>query len=507
MSIDDTQEQRIPRQQTHRQPTHRTEHSAESSRRSASGSRSSGSQRRSSAERAKRSMGTMGTTGTNRAASTGTAGRRTANAAGYRSHDAQQYAHSAPAQRSRSASAAAAKVKAKQKSKKRITVAVAALAGLVLLIVLILNLPLISYTVIDHTGHETTTKISMMQKFRNWKPFVEQDGELESKVYDMELKKEVVEGVKDGLFDDGLDLDQIQEGQFSVLFLGTDESRSNTDVIMLAMFDIRGNEIHILQIPRDTFVPGFTSFEAGKLNSVYSLGNPNKQPVQRVVDCLETVFKVPIDRYVTTSCGDIAEIVDIIGGVPIDMPYTITYEADKIINEGKQVLNGQQAEWMVRFRHDYTEGDIGRMKAQRIFMAAAMAKVCDINSIEMFGYIDKIVDRQLIGSNLTVDEISKLSDFASTIGMDKITMHMLPGEGYNYYPPNPQTDIEFYSVWLMHKPPVTDLLNKYFRPYFEPENDLAIAEMLKPEEYKSTLYDEDMTDFQSIEDGDTFMGT
>lgn len=402
-------------------------------------------------------------------------------------------------------SAQAAATAKKQQNSKRIKMALAALAALILIIILMLHLPLIPYTTMDHQGNETTTRISLMQKFRNWQPFLEIDGELESKTYSMEPKKEI-EGVKDGLIDDGLDLDQIQEGQFGVLFLGTDESRSNTDVIMLVMFDIRGNEIHILQIPRDTFVPGYTSFEAGKLNSVYTLGNPNKTPVQRVVDCLETLYKVPIDRYVTTSCSDIAEIVDIIGGVPIDMPYTITYEADKIINEGKQVLSGQQAEWMVRFRHDYTEGDIGRMKAQRIFMAAAMAKVCDINSIEMLGYINKIVDKKLIGSNLTVDEISKLSDFASSIGMEKITMHMLPGEGYDYYPPNPQTDIEHYSVWLMHKQPVIDVLNKYFRPYFEYEMDLPIAEMLTPDQYRSTLYDDDMTDFQRLEDGDTFMG-
>ncbi len=412
--------------------------------------------------------------------------------------------HRSAAQAHHTGAKAAAAAK-KQNNNRRIKKALIILAALILAIILILHLPLIPYTTMDHQGNENTTRISLMQKLRNWQPFLDIDGELESKTYSMEPKKEI-EGVKDGVIDDGLDLDQIQEGQFGVLFLGTDESRSNTDVIMLALFDVRGNEIHILQIPRDTFVPGYTSFEAGKLNSVYTLGNPNKTPVQRVVDCLETLFKVPIDRYVTTSCGDIAEIVDIIGGVPIDMPYTITYEADKIINQGQQVLNGQQAEWMVRFRHDYTEGDIGRMKAQRIFMAAAMAKVCDINSIEMLGYINKIVDRKLIGSNLTVDEISKLSDFASTIGMDKITMHMLPGEGYNYYPPNPQSDIEYYSVWLMHKQPVTDLLNKYFRPYFEAEPELPIVEMLTPDEYRSTLYDDDMTDFQRLEDGDTFMG-
>ena len=30
--------------------------------------------------------------------------------------------------------------------------------------------------------------------------------------------------------------------------------------------------------------------------------------------------------------------------------------------------------------------------------------------------------------------------------------------------------------------------------------------MLTPDQYRSTLYDDDMTDFQRLEDGDTFMG-
>lgn len=398
----------------------------------------------------------------------------------------------------------AAKQPAKRRNmtlKEKLIIAASFIGAIILCTVMVLNMKILPYTAKDSFGREYSTRISLMQKLRNWQPFLEIDGELESKEYDMTPKAEGDHG------DDGLDLDQIIEGQFTVLFLGTDESRSNTDVIMLALFDIRGNYIHILQIPRDTFVPAFTSFEAGKINSVYTLGNQEKQPIQRVVDCLETSFRIPIDRYITTSCSDIAEIVDLVGGVPIDMPYKITYEADKIIEKGEQVLNGQQAEWMVRFRHDYTEGDIGRMKAQRIFMAAAMAKASDIGSIEMLGYINTIVDKKLIGSNLTVDEMSKLADFASSIGMERISMHMLPGEGYNYYPPNPQTNIKFYSVWAMHKQAIIDLLNTYFRPYFEPEYTLPIIEPLSPDQYQSTMYDDDSTNFQRIEDGDTFMGT
>ena len=398
------------------------------------------------------------------------------------------------------------KKRKKMTTKERLLTVAIITAAVCLIVIMFLNMKIFTAVKVDEFGREQQITVSLLEKFRMWTPFIEVEGDLESKEYSMEPKSEL-DGVVDGMINDGLDLEQIQEGQFTVLFLGTDESRSNTDVMMLAMLDIRGNQIHILQIPRDTFVPGYTTFEAYKINSVYTLGDQAKKPVQRVVDCLESIFKIPIDRYVTTSCTDIVEIVDLIGGIPIDMPYKITYEADKIIEQGKQTLNGQQAEWMVRFRHDYSEGDIGRMKAQRIFMAAAMEKVCDIGTIELMTYVDTIIDKKLIGSNLTVDEISKLSDFATSIGMDRISMYMLPGEGYNYYPPMPSAGIEFYSVWSMHKEPIIRLLNDHFRPYFEEEHDLPIPELVTAGSYRSTMYDEDSANFESIENGEGFDGS
>ena len=389
--------------------------------------------------------------------------------------------------------------------KERLGIAVIILGALALIVVMALHIKIIPAELTDSKGNKYQGHISLMEKFRGWRPFIDLEGDLDSKEYSYK-PAEQSRAEDSGVFDDGLDLDQIREGQFSVLFLGTDESRSNTDVMMLIMFDIAKNDIHILQIPRDSFVPDFTSFEAGKINSVYSLGDPDKSQVQRVVDCIEETFAIPIDRYVTTSCTDIVEIVDLLGGIPINMPYTINYEPGKTIYAGEQVLTGQQSEWMVRVRHAYNEGDIGRMKAQRLFLAAAMARVCDIGTIELMGYVDKIVDNKLMGSNLSMDEISKLSDFATTIGMDKITMHMLPGEGYNYYPPQP-SQYPYYSVWSIHKGPTLRLINAYFRPYYQELDDLPlITELVTEGSYVNTLYDDDSVDFQQIEDGGTFNG-
>ena len=384
--------------------------------------------------------------------------------------------------------------------KERIILTVSVIGALALCTVMVLHVKLIPA---DAGGY--TARISLLEKFRQWQPFLEADGALESKDYDLRLKTDAAE-TRPQPENSIPDLSTVVEGQFTVLFLGMDETRSNTDVIMLALFDLRENCVQILQIPRDTFVPGFTSFEACKLNSVYARGNPKRPPVQRVVDCLEAIFRIPIDRYVCASCGDIAEIVDLIGGVPVDMPYRINYETGKVIEAGEQVLSGEQAEWLVRFRHDYTEGDIGRMKAQRIFLAAAMRKMSSLGAAELLRAVDQIEDRQLIGSDLTVDELTKLAALASAAGTQRITMHLLPGEGTRYAPPLPQNDIPYYSVWTMHRQPVIDLLNQHFRPYTAAEDDLPVAELLTPDRYQCTKYDSDCTDFQSIAEEQQFIG-
>ncbi len=383
-----------------------------------------------------------------------------------------------------------AKTKRRKMSWKERMISIGAvLAGLVAIVLMVLYIPYI------RQGDEM---ISLMDKFKAWQPLVNLEGTLESKTSSYTVRSEV-----DNTRDDGLELKQLVEGQFTVMFCGFDEKRSNTDVNMLVMFDIGANKINILQIPRDTFVPDYTSFKAGKFNSVYSMGDSSKEKIQRTVDCVESTFGIPIDRYVTTSCTDIVDIVDLIGGVEIDMPYTINYEPGKTITKGHQTLSGQKAEWMLRYRHGYNEGDIGRMQAQRIFLAAAMQKVADTGTLTMMGYMKKIYDNQYIATDMSLDEMSKISDFAIQVGMEKIAMFMLPGEGYNYLPPGYS---KTYSVWSIHKGATIDLLNKEFRPYLQQEMNLPIKELITEGNYKTSIYDNNNADFQSIQDGETFSG-
>lgn len=389
-----------------------------------------------------------------------------------------------------------AKVSGKKKRKssvqEKIIIAVSIIVGIIIIAVMVLNIPIIAVSKTDKSGGTYTEYISIINWVKSRRPMVGVEGELSKDTNSYELNSNA------GEIDDKRDFtnDQIIEGQFTVLCLGFDETRSNSDVIMLFHFDIINDKINILQIPRDSFVPDFTNSETGKINSVYTLGDENLIPIQRVVDAVRDTFGIPIDRYITTGCDDIVDMVDIIGGIPINLPEQVIYSYDKVLYPGEQVLNGEQAELFVRARKGYNEGDIGRVKAQRIFLAAAMEKALDLGPIQLTKFLTEVYNKGYIGTDLTLQEMSILSDFGGSIDLDDVTVHMVPGEA-TYYGD--------YSVWSIHKNATIDVINEYFRPY-QPElsyDSLSITELIESDYYNTDIYDENQDTLQEIADGAT----
>lgn len=360
-----------------------------------------------------------------------------------------------------------------------------------LVFVMVLNMPIIK-------GNDGN--VSIINFVKNFQPLVQVEGELRQNTMDLQIDTEIV----DVDFSDGLDLPQLIEGQYTVLFLGFDEEEFNTDVIWVCQFDIGHGKLNILQIPRDTCLPDYTSSPTGKFNSIYAMGqkyiNP---PIQRVVNAVQENFGIPIDAYITTGCHDIVDMVDLVGGIPISLDEEIMYEADKRIPAGDTVLSGEQAEWFVRFRWALAEGDIGRMKNQRRFMAAAMEKlfsiVNDEGRVKLYSYLKEIYDNEYIYTNMSLGDIGMLADFASTLSMDSVQVNMVPGEGASYEAP----DGEVYDIYSVHKLATLNMLNNYFRPYQKimTSSDSSIVEYIT--DYQNTAYDDTSDDLQSISDGDS----
>ncbi len=367
----------------------------------------------------------------------------------------------------------------------------AVLLTIMLVVLMAFNAPIISYK-----NGTVTQQMSVTKYFKTRQPVKYIEGEINQDVNDqvaVEYKPEV-----DHSLSDGLDLHQTIEGQFTILFLGFDSRENGSgnlhDVNYLMQFDLYNASLNILQIPRDTFMPDYGMAPTYKFNSIYSNNASRHTPIQRVVKAVQESFGVPVDAYVTTTCDNIVEIVDIVGGVPIDMPFTMVFEADKIIYEGEQTLSGEQAEWLLRFRYGYEFADIGRVQAQRLFMAAAMKKAISMNSLEILSATNKVYGQELIATDLSVDDIARIADLAGTIDMNNVHVFMLPGEG---------AKINGYDGWSVHKSAALEIVNEYFRTQQVPlrPDQSTLCEFVQEGSYRSTLFDENGATLKDVDDG------
>lgn len=291
------------------------------------------------------------------------------------------------------------------------------------------------------------------------------------------------------------DPEYLKAHQINILVLGLDENKTNTDIILVASIDLSNSEdtrsISLLQIPRDTFVgEEFAGSVTGKVNGVYSVGNQSLTEVNRVIEVIWENFAIPIDHYITCDLDGFKDIVDALGGVPMNVPHQITYDASKVIYPGEQVLNGEQSEWFVRYRSGYYEGDIGREKWQRLFMASFLARVKEIGATDMNSLLPELTT--YCTSDLTVQEFKDIIYIGTNLELEDVSIYMVPGEAATY---------NGYSVWSVHADETAEMLNKHFRKY---QGDVEVYD-LQMIELANTIdiYENTQDNFQELLNGET----
>lgn len=162
------------------------------------------------------------------------------------------------------------------------------------------------------------------------------------------------------------------------LLLGLDGAARNSDVAMLVRYDPLANRLVFLQLPRDTYLEDKKG-TGGKLNRFHALayaesGNAQKA-AEKTAALLSEAFGITVDGCITVTFSALAAIVDSMGGIPMDLPFPMEYsdpEQDLHISlpKGPTVLDGEAALQFVRYRSGYTEGDLGRVDAQKLFLSA-----------------------------------------------------------------------------------------------------------------------------------------
>ena len=200
----------------------------------------------------------------------------------------------------------------------------------------------------------------------------------------------------------------------TVYIVVTGESQNLTDSIMVCAYNPKSNKATIMSIPRDTYTGSNQSKAAAsdKINTLYQ-----KSP-QKLLDEVNEITGLNIKYYMNIDTKGLQELIDSIGGVNFDVPINMDYDDPTQdlhihLKAGKQLLDGDKAEQVLRFRHNndgtsypssYGDNDIGRMKTQREFIKVLIQQISNKKSLSDFKQYAQIVKNN-VTTNFNIDDI------------------------------------------------------------------------------------------------------
>lgn len=176
-------------------------------------------------------------------------------------------------------------------------------------------------------------------------------------------------------------VDREAKEPFCMLVLGEDRVSGSTDVMMLVSFNREDGRICVMQIPRDTYAD-YGNRSHKKINSARELLGGERE----LCEFLGRALAIKIDGYLSMDLDGFGAAVDAVGGVEMELDRTLYYDDPAqglhiYLQKGRQLLDGEKAEMLVRYRSGYVRGDLGRLDVQKEFMKALFLKLKDTVSI------------------------------------------------------------------------------------------------------------------------------
>lgn len=259
-------------------------------------------------------------------------------------------------------------------------------------------------------------------------------------------------------------------GEFRVLVLGISTDQENvelTDTIMVASYNPNTQKATLLSIPRDTYTgknpAKATAYE--KMNALYS----RKHRADETLKAINEITGLNIEYYVVVKTEALIKLVDVIGGVKFNVPINMDYDDPTQnlhihIKAGEQILDGDKAEQVVRFRHnnngtsypeEYGDNDLGRMRTQREFMMQVVKQTAKPENIFKIGEILDVAKEYVITNidfNIAKDYIPYVVEFNT----ENLLTDMLPGTAPDWNKTNGV------SIYVYDKKETQKLVEKLF---------------------------------------------
>ncbi len=270
--------------------------------------------------------------------------------------------------------------------------------------------------------------------------------------------------VEDGIAVEPLQTDR-EPGAYTLLLLGRDFMSNSTDTIMVARLDTRSHSIDCVSIPRDTLINISWPTTPKKINAVYpGYVNSGGDGVEGLRKYLRDLMGFDVDCYSVVNIQAMEDAVDTIGGVWFDVPQKMDYDAPDQdlhihLEAGYQLLNGEDAVKLCRFRSGYADADIGRINTQHAFLKALASQMLTLGNIPNLGTLVTILSEN-VETDLTAANLAWFARQFLQCKMEDIHFYTMPFSNGCMI-----NGTSFVSVnqdaWL-------EMINSALNPYTEP---------------------------------------
>lgn len=231
-----------------------------------------------------------------------------------------------------------------------------------------------------------------------------------------------------------------QNDILNIAFFGVDQRDKNengrSDSTMVLSIDKKHNKIKMTSIMRDSYV-NIEGHGKDKLNHAYSFGGP-----QLAIKTLNQNYGLNIRDFVAVNFGDLAKIIDELGGVQIDIKSNEVSLVNEYINDvasvtglkgtplrgsGTQTLSGVQAVAYSRIRY-VGNGDFERTERQRTVLTALFNKIKTAGPSEYPSLVNKLMP--YVQTSMNPLDIIKIGTSALTNGITNLEQERFPVDGY-----------------------------------------------------------------------------
>lgn len=239
----------------------------------------------------------------------------------------------------------------------------------------------------------------------------------------------------------------------AVLICGTDKDGTRTDTMMLLYLSGSEKKVGLLSLPRDTYTIATAGY-AAKLNSAYGRNNCGVEGMEALLDYIQDIIGYRPDGYVLVDMTTVPQIVDLMGGVEVDVPQTITQDSFTL-EEGLQQLSGEQVLALLRHRKSYATADLGRIEVQRLVVEACMHQWVSLGKLDDIKQALDLIEETSITNMGTRNYLWVGKTLLKSLS-GGITTETLPG--YADY-------IGDASYYILNAGEVAEMINQSFNPY------------------------------------------